>query len=360
MAINFPSTAGQATDGTFTYIAAGITYSWNGESWTAAGSGATATDLTVFNAVNVGASGGGSLAYDSNTGDFTFTPPDLSSYLSVYGPVSNHSDVTITNPQADQILRYNAANVRWENTNLSFAVNDLSDVDINSGGLNPLQDGDMVQWDGANSKWINSSVARSVSTVNGAYFAVSQATGNVQIEGLGAGGALELTNGGSPVAISFDFNTGTAGQVITATGDDGSGNATGATWSTPATPLQSRTTAQITATSLAPGAAANVSINTPKAYALLKVETSAAAWVTLYTDTGSRTADASRNETTDPTPGSGVIAEVITSGAVTQLISPGTIAYNSTGVATTYLKVVNKGVSTANIQVTLHFIQIEA
>ena len=94
--------------------------------------------------------------------------------------------------------------------------------------------------------------------------------------------------------------------------------------------------------------------------ALLKVETSAAAWVTLYTDTGSRTADASRNETTDPTPGSGVIAEVITNGAVTQLISPGTIAYNSTGVATTYLKVVNKGVSTANIQVTLHFIQIEA
>ena len=353
MAINFPSTAGQATDGTFTYIAAGITYSWNGESWTAAGSGATATDLTVFDAVNVGASGGGSLAYDSNTGDFTFTPPDLSSYLSVYGPVSNHSDVTITNPQADQILRYNAANVRWENTNLSFAVNDLSDVDINSGGFNPLQDGDMVQWDGANSKWINSSVARSVSTVNGAYFAVSQATGNVLIEGLGAGAALELANGGSDVAISINYNTGTNGQVLTSTG-------TGVAWSTPATPLQSRTTAQITATSLAPGAAANVSINTPKAYALLKVETSAAAWVTLYTDTGSRTADASRNETTDPTPGSGVIAEVITSGAVTQLISPGTIAYNSTGVATTYLKVVNKGVSTANIQVTLHFIQIEA
>ena len=43
MAINFPSTAGQATDGTFTYVVAGITYSWNGESWTAAGSGATAS-----------------------------------------------------------------------------------------------------------------------------------------------------------------------------------------------------------------------------------------------------------------------------------------------------------------------------
>ena len=81
MAINFPSTAGQATDGTFTYVVAGITYSWNGESWTAAGSGATATNLTVFSVTNATASGGGSLAYDSNTGDFSYTPPDLSSIL---------------------------------------------------------------------------------------------------------------------------------------------------------------------------------------------------------------------------------------------------------------------------------------
>ena len=360
MAINFPSTAGQATDGTFTYVAAGITYSWNGESWTAAGGGATATDLTVFSATNAVASGGGSLAYDSNSGTFTLTPPDLSSYLTLYGPVSNHSDVTITNPQADQVLRYNAANLAWENTDLSVTVDSLSDTDL----LN-IQDGDIQRWNSISSKWINTvNSADLVSTINTAYFGVGDpGTGTpsiVQLEGLGPGGALELTNGGSPVAISFDFNTGTAGQVITATGDDGFGNATGANWSTPGTPLQSRTTAQITATSLAPNASANVSINTPKTYALLKIETSAAAWVTLYTDTTSRTNDASRSETTDPTPGSGVIAEVITNGAVTQLISPGTIAYNSTGVATTYLKVVNRGVSTSNITVTLHFVQLEA
>jgi hypothetical protein len=359
MAINFPSTAGQATDGTFTYVVAGITYSWNGESWTAAGSGATATDLTVFSVTNTVAAGGGLLAYNNNSGEFTFTPPDLSSYISLYGSVNNHSDVTITNPQADQVLKYNSSNLVWENANLSFAVNDLSDTDIDSGGFNPLSDGDLLQWNASQSKWINDPNARSISSTNGAYFAVGGGA-LVQIEGLGAGGTLEISNGGHPVALSFDYNTGVAGQVVTATGNDGLGNATGATWSTPATPLQSRSTAQITATSLAPGAAANVSINTPKAYALLKVETSAAAWVTLYTDTGSRTGDASRSETTDPTPGSGVIAEVITNGAVTQLISPGTIAYNSTGVATTYLKVVNKGVSTSNIQVTLHYIQIEA
>ena len=95
MAINFPATAGQPTDGTFTYVAAGITYSWNGESWTAAGSGATATDLTVFSATTA-SPGTASLAYNSNTGEFTFTPPDLSGYLTSIGVLNNHTDVNIT------------------------------------------------------------------------------------------------------------------------------------------------------------------------------------------------------------------------------------------------------------------------
>ena len=37
MAINFPSTAGQPTNGSYTYTVAGITYSWDGSSWAAAG-----------------------------------------------------------------------------------------------------------------------------------------------------------------------------------------------------------------------------------------------------------------------------------------------------------------------------------
>ena len=48
MAINFPATAGQATDGTFTYTVAGITYAWNGSSWAAAGAGASATNRSLF------------------------------------------------------------------------------------------------------------------------------------------------------------------------------------------------------------------------------------------------------------------------------------------------------------------------
>ena len=53
-----------------------------------------------------------------------------------------------------------------------------------------------------------------------------------------------------------------------------------------------------------------------------------AAWVTLYVSTAARTADASRNETTDPLPGAGVIAEVITSDGAIQNITPGTLGWN--------------------------------
>ena len=74
-----------------------------------------------------------------------------------------------------------------------------------------------------------------------------------------------------------------------------------------------------------------------------------------------RTADASRNINTDPANGSGVIAEVITTGAQTQLITPATIGFNDDNpVATTiYAKVVNKSGSTQNITATLTILQLE-
>ena len=81
MAINFPATGGQATDGTFTYTVAGIVYAWNGTSWAAAGAGASATDTSLFSVTQQSASGAGSLSYNSNGGVFTYTPPDVSSFL---------------------------------------------------------------------------------------------------------------------------------------------------------------------------------------------------------------------------------------------------------------------------------------
>ena len=126
--------------------------------------------------------------------------------------------------------------------------------------------------------------------------------------------------------------------------------------------LQSRTTANATTASLANDAAGDLTIVAAKTYALHKIQVDKAAWVVLYTDGSARTADAGRNITTDPNPGSGVIAEVITTGAQTQSITPGTIGWNNDGTPSTnaYLKVVNKSGSTGTVQVTLHFLQLEA
>ena len=108
-----------------------------------------------------------------------------------------------------------------------------------------------------------------------------------------------------------------------------------------------------------------------KTCALLKVQISAPAWVILYVDAASRTSDAAgtgsgRSEGTDPTPGSGVLAEVSTtsSGASTFLMSPGLIAWNndSTPAAQVYARVYNKRATSGSntITVTLTTVKLEA
>ena len=114
--------------------------------------------------------------------------------------------------------------------------------------------------------------------------------------------------------------------------------------------------------SIADGGSSGLNIaDVGKTYVLQKIVTDAAAWVTVYTSDAARTADSSRPETQDPTAGSGVIAEIISTGPVTQNITPGTIGWNDETVPnnTAYLKVVNKSGSTTAIGVTLHVLPLE-
>ena len=90
----------------------------------------------------------------------------------------------------------------------------------------------------------------------------------------------------------------------------------------------------------------------------MKAEVSAAAWVTIYCDAASRTADASRLITEDPDPGSGVIA----TGPDTILFSPAVVGYNNNSPvdSTVYLKTKNQtGVSTAGIAITFTMLKME-
>lgn len=126
--------------------------------------------------------------------------------------------------------------------------------------------------------------------------------------------------------------------------------------------LGSRTTASATTGVLSNGATGDITITGFKGYILYKVTVSGAAWVRIYTDTASRNADSGRLEGVDPTPGAGVIAEVITTGAQTVLISPGAYGFNNEVSPTTDIQVAvtNKTGSSGTITVDLTIVQLEA
>ena len=131
------------------------------------------------------------------------------------------------------------------------------------------------------------------------------------------------------------------------------------------TGLDSRTTVTGTTASIANNGSDNISITAHKSYSLLKIKPSIAAWVVLYVDAASRTADASRTQGADPAPDAGVIAEVVTTSTNQEIkMSPGVIGWHQDGsgnaVDTVFCKVVNKSGSTSTCTVSLTVVQLEA
>jgi hypothetical protein len=124
-----------------------------------------------------------------------------------------------------------------------------------------------------------------------------------------------------------------------------------------------RNTAALTTVSLGAGATDSTqTLATGFGCLAIKIQTSAAAWVRIYSDTASQTADSSRLQTVDPTSGTGVLLEVITTGAQTIVLSPSTALFNSaSGISTIPTTVTNlSGVSQGSgIIVTVTFIPNE-
>ena len=300
MAINFPLTTGQPIDGTYTHTESGITWAWDGATWKAQGVTGVYTLPTASASILGGIKVGSNLTINSTTGVLDAqTGASVNCFSTI--AVSGQNNV-VADSNSDTLTL--AAG-----TNVTLATNNSSDtITINAaGGALTIQD-------------------------EGTDLATDATTLNCVGAGVTASG------------------TG-ATKTITITGGGGGGSG-----------LQARTTANTATASIADGASANIEIAAAKTYALQKIQTDAAAWVTLYVSAAARTADASRNETTDPLPGAGVIAEVITSDGAIQNITPGTLGWNDESTPTTdaYLKVVNKSGTTRAITVTLHFVALEA
>ena len=73
-------------------------------------SGIALADLSV----STTSAGSAALSYNNSNGVFTFTPPDLSGYLTSVA-INDVSDVDINNLQDTEILRYNLTSGNWEN-----------------------------------------------------------------------------------------------------------------------------------------------------------------------------------------------------------------------------------------------------
>ena len=125
--------------------------------------------------------------------------------------------------------------------------------------------------------------------------------------------------------------------------------------------LSSRATVSTTTASLANGTSATATVTAAKGYALYSIQVNAGAWVTVYTSSSAQSTDSSRTITTDPTPGSGVVAEAITTIATTTYFTPAVYGFNNDGTVGTnmYLKIYNNSGGTNTITVTITYLKLE-
>jgi hypothetical protein len=135
-----------------------------------------------------------------------------------------------------------------------------------------------------------------------------------------------------------------------------------ATVQTTAYTAMSRTSVVGTAENLIDLGTANLDITAFKGYTIFKIQTSHAAWVRVYADSASRTADASRTQEEDPLSSAGVILEIITDTAETILMTPAVFGFNNEDPVTDILPiaVTNLSGDTNTITVTLTILQIES
>lgn len=171
-----------------------------------------------------------------------------------------------------------------------------------------------------------------------------------------AGGIISVTTG------AFALQTATSvvlGGVKIGTGLSITGDGTLSTVGTSG--LSGRNTTTTSTGVLLANSSTTVPLIGHKSYLLQKVTVSTATWLTIYASTTAMADDASRSQGTDPTPGSGVIAEIITAQAGSVLMTPGVMGFNDDATTSTnvYAKVVNLGTTSTAVTVTLRIVQLE-
>ena len=213
---------------------------------------------------------------------------------STVGSIDDLSDVDTTTvaPTDGQALLWDNTAGQWEpgTTSTVGSIDDLTDVDTTTAAPT---DGQALVWDNANSEWVPGNVATDIGTTS-----------------IDALSDVDTTT----VAPTND-------QVLAWDGTNWvpADAATGGGGSTSTSLTESQTAASGIATFSGIGHSGT----------LVDITSSLDAWIVLYDSAASRTADNSRAYTTDPTAGSGVLAEFYITASGTVLATPGTTYFNN-------------------------------
>ena len=430
MAIDFPATSGQATDGSYTHTASGITWGWDGTTWKAQGVTGSfvlpVASTTQLGGIKVGS--GLSITSEvlsrdaiglNDLSDVTTGTISTGNVLkwngsawaaatdatSAYTNAEVDSHLNTSTANTNEVLSWNGSDYDWVAQSGGGGSYTNSDVDTHL-NKNTANSGEVLSWNGSDYDWVAQSGggagtpeitwtltanAQSDYVFSGDGFPTSQNdptlylirgqtykfvnnTGGhpfrIQSTGATVGGGTQYNSGvtnqdaGNGVTLTFvvpmdapdtlyyqcTAHTAMFGTINVLTQGSSSG-------------LISRATVSGTTQSIANNAQDVISITGYKSYALLSIKPSVAAWVTLYTDAAARTADNNRVQGADPAPDAGVISEVITTAAATEVkMSPGVIGWNNdaTPSTTIYARVVNKSGSTGRRSVELKLLKLEA
>jgi len=328
------------------------------------------------------------------TGDTTGT--HIGAVVGTVSSLSNHrlsslSDVSVAQPTPGQGLIWSGT--VWEPRTISATIGDSLELDLGTAlapnpsnldfgsvsspsdllydfgsiGDNSVKSFGIITVDGQENILASNSVGTiNFAAENGILITTNSATNTVSIRNTftetASFSAIEVTGQSNIQASASSTLKLVAGSGVSLTTDVNNNAVTITNIVSPGTGLASRITLSISTAVIADGATDNVTIvNGYKGYVLYKIETSDSAWVRIYTDNASRTADAARSELDDPAPNAGVITEIITTGAETILLAPSVFGFNneSTPDNTIPMAITNKSGGTTSITVSLTVIQLE-
>ena len=431
MAIDFPATSGQATDGSYTHTASGITWGWDGTTWKAQGVTGSfvlpVASTTQLGGIKVGS--GLSITSEvlsrdaiglNDLSDVTTGTISTGNVLkwngsawaaatdatSAYTNAEVDSHLNTSTANTNEVLSWNGSDYDWVAQSGGGGAYTNSDVDthLNKNTANTF---DVLSWNGSDYDWVAQSGGGGAGTPTITWTLTANAQSDYVFSGDGfptsqndptlyliRGQTYKFVNntGGHPFRIqSTGATVGGGTQYNSGVTNQDAGNGVTLTFVVPmdapdtlyyqctahtamfgtinvltqgsSSGLISRATVSGTTQSIANNAQDVISITGYKSYALLSIKPSVAAWVTLYTDAAARTADNNRVQGADPAPDAGVISEVITTAAATEVkMSPGVIGWNNdaTPSTTIYARVVNKSGSTGTISVELKLLKLEA